>query len=738
MLPAKPISSSSHTQNGKTKQIAPRGSKLVRGGSKKPAPISPSSLLNSHSPVRRSLKSTNSKLASEVQSSKVTRPVKTSESQRQIAFLQEELNRIRGQLVSVEQEKVKALEGLKDANRVADENYGKYEEALIAQKKAEESSKIAKIRADGIEQAAIEAARKKEEDWKKELDVVRNQHDMNASALSSTVEELERVRKELILASDARITAIRHFNDAKKIAEVNAEKVESLTSEVGRLESLLNANTENSNSENQEIVRKLNSVIDFLNGKLEKARLEKEKFLDMEALIEVLGVEENHAKKGEADAHKLINELKSKVELLEAQLEETNISQRSSLNSLDLATKQLEDCKELLQNSDAEIAALKMKVKSSEFEVIEHNEALKEMERCISGAQQEASEKANEVNILNLAIQNVEKEKLHALNDEKALVANLETLSEENKKLTEELQSAGDKSERDKEAMERLASDLQKVSLEARKAQEKLFEKLSEMEDAQAQIEQLSTALRNSKENYELMLDEARYEIVCLKKSIERYDSEAESLKAELNMKKLDVINSVNKSEDDLAVAEADSQAEENDEAQVPKELTIDESEATEAAMVDATSFKERLLDIENELQCVSQENSSKQKSEAAAIEKIKELSILLSKAKASELLLGMQDDPLNLKIKNADGNQKTKDGAKFGFSSERENDVEAIDDELDSTMRSSSFRHVNEPSSENLNGGSTHPRNKPEEGKKKKALLNKFGYLVKRKSNQK
>ncbi|CAL5323793.1 unnamed protein product [Camellia sinensis] len=119
-----------------------------------------------------------------------TRVLKGSELQTQLSLVQEDLKKAQEKLVLVEKEKTRANEELKEAQRLAKEANEKLREALVAQKQAEENSEIEKFWVVEMEQAGIEASQKKEE-WQKEIEAVRNQHERLA----------ERV-KELLIAVD--------------------------------------------------------------------------------------------------------------------------------------------------------------------------------------------------------------------------------------------------------------------------------------------------------------------------------------------------------------------------------------------------------------------------------------------------------------------------------------------------------------------------------------------------------
>ncbi|MCI25593.1 WEB family protein, partial [Trifolium medium] len=176
---------------------------------------------------------------------------KSSELQTQLNAAQEDLKKAKEQLVKAEKEKENAINELKEAQRLSEEANEKLREAMVAQKRAEDDSEIEKFRAVELEQAGIEAAQKKEEQWQRELESVRNQHALDVSALLTTTQELQRVKQELLMTSDAKNQALSHADDATKIAEIHAEKVEILSAELIRLKGLLDSKLETEASENK-------------------------------------------------------------------------------------------------------------------------------------------------------------------------------------------------------------------------------------------------------------------------------------------------------------------------------------------------------------------------------------------------------------------------------------------------------------------------------------------------------
>ncbi|XP_021899648.1 putative WEB family protein At1g65010, chloroplastic, partial [Carica papaya] len=300
----------------KSSPATPRVSKLSRGVTKSETD-SPSSLQNSRLSVERSPRSINSK-PTITRSPKVATPpekpqarvAKSSELQAQLSQLQEDLKKTKEQIALIEKEKEKALDELRDAQKVSEDANEKLREALVAQKRAEEDSEIEKFRAVEMEQAGIEAAQKKEEEWRKELESIRNQHALDVAALLSTTQELQRVKQELAMTSDAKDQALSHADDATKIAEMHAEKVEILSSELTRLKALLDSKHESEAIENNEAVLKLKSEIDILTHELDKARSFEKKLIEREATIEQLNVDLEAARMAESYARNLVAEWK--------------------------------------------------------------------------------------------------------------------------------------------------------------------------------------------------------------------------------------------------------------------------------------------------------------------------------------------------------------------------------------------------------------------------------------------
>ncbi|KAK2658369.1 hypothetical protein Ddye_004902 [Dipteronia dyeriana] len=669
----------------KATPATPRVSRLNRGVTKS-EPDSHSPLQNSRLSIDRSPRSINSKPAIDRRSPKVTatltakvtatppakatatpplgkvttppekpqsRIAKGSELQVQLNVVQEDLKKTKEQIALVEKEKAQSIEELKEAQRAAEEANEKLREALVAQKRAEEDSEIEKFRAVELEQSGIEAAQKKEDEWHKEIESVRNQHALDVSALLSTTQELQRLKQELAMTSDAKNQALSHADDATKIAEIHVEKVEILSSELTRLKALLDSKHESEAIEKKELVLRLEAELDLLKQELEKSKDFEEKLIEREAIVEQLNVELEAAKMAESYARNLVEEWKIRVEELEMQVEEADKLKTSASESLDSVMRQLEGNNDLLHDAESEIATLKEKVGLLEMTIGRQKGELEESVHHLDLAKNETSEMAKSVESLKSEVEALKEEKVQALNNEKLAASSVQNLLEEKNKLINELEKIMDEEEKSKKAMESLASALHEVSAEAREAKEKLLSSQTENESYEAQIEDLKLVLKATKEKYEAMLDDAKHDIDHLTNDNQQYENEFKKSQAEWEQKELHLVDCVKKSEEEqsskekernrlanlLKETEEDVCASKEEEAQLRDSLKEVEAEVIYLqetlgqAKGESMKLKESLLDKETELQCVIQENENLQAREASSVKKVEELSKLLEEA---------------------------------------------------------------------------------------------------------
>ncbi|XP_050221640.1 WEB family protein At5g16730, chloroplastic isoform X2 [Mercurialis annua] len=626
---------------------------------------SPAATQSSRLSIDRSPRTVTSKPTVDRRSPKVATPpeklqsrvVKGSELQAQLNAVQEDLKKAKEQIALIEKEKELAIDELKQAQKVADEANEKLQEALVAQKRAEDDSEVEKFRAVESEQAGIEAAQKKEDEWQKELESVKNQHALDVDALLSATQELEKVKQELAMTTDAKNKALSHADDATKIAEIHVDKMEVLSSELTRLKVLLDSKLETEANESHRMVAELVEEIDILKLELEKAKDFEKKLIEKEASTEQLNVELEAAKMAESYARSLAEEWKSSVDELEMQLEEANKLEKSASVSLCSVMKQLEENNDLLHDAEVQIASLKEKVGLLEMTIARQKGDLEESERCLGLAKEETSETAKKLESLKSELDLVKEEKTQALNNEKLAASSVQTLLEEKNKLITELENSREEEEKSKKAMESLASALHEVSAEAREAKEMLLSNQVEHESNETQIEDLKLVLKEANQRYEAIVDENKHEIDFLKNIIEESKKEILSSKAEWEQKELNLVNRVKKSDEENSSLEREidrlvdllKQTEEEacvtreEEAHLKGSLKEVEAEVISLqetlgeAKIESLKLKESLLDKENELQNLIQENEDIRTKEAISQKKVEELSKLLEEAMAKK-----------------------------------------------------------------------------------------------------
>ncbi|XP_039064603.1 WEB family protein At3g02930, chloroplastic-like isoform X2 [Hibiscus syriacus] len=660
-MSAKSKSSSSDTPT-KVSPATPRVASKVSRGLAKPEPGSPSPLQSACNSADRSQRlSLNSTPTVVRRSPKVatppekpqTRVGKGLELQAQLNSVQEDLKKANEKISLIEKEKAQAIDELKEAQKAAEEANDKLREALAAQKLAEENSEIEKFRTLELEQVEMDAAQKKDEEWKIEIESVRNQHALDVAALVSTTQELQRVKQELAMTCDTKNQALNHADDATKIAEIHAEKAEILSAELVRLKSLLELKREREISENNEMVLKLREEIESLKQEVEKAKAYEEKLVENEAFVEQLNVDLEAAKMAESYTRNVVDEWGNKVEKLEMQIGEAKKLERSTSESLNAVMKQLESTNDSLQDAESEIASLKEKVRSFEMTISTQRRDLEKSEHQINTAKEESAEARKLVESLKSELETVKEEKTRALDNEKLAVSRVQTLLEEKSKLFNELENSKDEEEKSKKAMESLASALHEVSAEARDAKEKLLSCETNNEKYETQLDELRLFLKETDEKYKTMLDDAKNEIDLLTNTIEQSKNEHQNSITEWEQKELHLVDCVKKSDEEnsslqkeinrlvnlLKQSEEEATASKEEEARLKDSLKEVESkviylqESLEEVKTESTKLKESMFDKETELQSVIQENDELRAREVASLKKVEELSKLLEEA---------------------------------------------------------------------------------------------------------
>ncbi|KZV55949.1 ATP binding protein [Dorcoceras hygrometricum] len=619
------LSALSETPNAKATPVASRLIKSSAGVAKPTADSATRRLSLDRLPASVASKTTltrRSPKLSTTPDNKGIRVSKPSEIQVEYDLAKEDLQRTKEQLLIVESEKVKVLDELKDARRLAEEANAKLSEALAAQKLAEENSEIEKFRTIEMEQAGIEAAQRKEEEFWRELEEVRNLHAMEATALQSVTEELHKVKEELAKTGDAKNLALGHAEEATKLAELHADKVEALSAEIVHLRNSHAARAEEDANERNSYVSELKSEMDSLRQELEKAK----------------HFEYRSCMRGRE---------------LVTQADEAKMLERSASESLESVIKQLEGSNNSLHNAESEIASLKEKVSLLEIAIVQQKEDLEESRHLIELAKEETSEMVKRVESLISELESVKEDKIQALNNEQLAASRIQTVLEEKNDLINVLENSRNEEEKSKNALESLTAALHEVSSEARAAKEKLFSIQAENENYEIQIQDLNLALKETNQRYESRISDAKKEIHGHENAIKQSKHDLQNLTAEWEQKELILINSVKQSEEEccslkseisrllnlLKIAEGEACAVKDDENRWKKSLKEAESELITLKEVlskteaENMGLKMSLIDRENELQNVLHKNEELQDREAASLKKAEELSKLLEEA---------------------------------------------------------------------------------------------------------
>ncbi|KAH9625023.1 hypothetical protein KSS87_008090 [Heliosperma pusillum] len=289
---------------------------------------------------------------------------KPSELQAQLQAAQDDLKKAKEKLALSEKEKGQALNDLKEAKKIADEANEKLQQALVAQKRAEESSEIENFRAVELEQAAIDASQKKEEEWKKELESLRSQllSDDKASFVNAK-EELQKVKQELALVIETKNQALAHADDATKIAEVHAEKVEFLSSELVRLKDLLESKVKDETFENGMVVelrQELEKAKSFEQELIEKEKSYEKNLVDMKSEIESLREELNKAMACQEDLvqkeksyEKIVSDMTVELASRDQDLEKAKICEKSYEKTIEELKSKLDSLHQDLEKAKA-------------------------------------------------------------------------------------------------------------------------------------------------------------------------------------------------------------------------------------------------------------------------------------------------------------------------------------------------------------------------------------------------
>ncbi|KAF8096895.1 hypothetical protein N665_0299s0054 [Sinapis alba] len=476
----------------------------------------------------------------------------SSESQPRLIQVKEDLRKANELIASLEDEKAKALDELK---QVQEKAYEQMYEAF----QVEENFEIEKFKAV---EAGVEAFHRQEEELKKELEIVKNQHASDSALLLLVTRELEKVTQQLAAA-----------NDAKNMLSSHAEKVDILSSDLIRLNALLDSTREKETIASKQIA--------VLKNELENARCFEAEVKKGEMIIEKLNGEIEVLNMAKSYAHGSADQWCNKAMELEEQLEEANMMKRS-------AVKQLEGSKE-------EAGKLK-----SELETVneEKKQGLKREQDANSSVQILLEEKHRLLSELEKSV--VAKQ---------SLASALLQASNESRVLKEKLLSLG-------------GQDYE--------TQAEHYKKM--LEEARHEINVLVSAAEKAKKQFESSMVDWEMREAGLVNHVKKFDEEVSSMGKEMN--RLGTLVKRTKEEADGA-RKKESQM--RDDLKEVEDEVICLQETLREARAESLKLNAKMLDKETEFQSVIHENDLLRVKEDDSMKKIKELSKLLEEALAKK-----------------------------------------------------------------------------------------------------
>ncbi|KAL0700279.1 hypothetical protein Bca4012_056401 [Brassica carinata] len=325
-------------------------------------------------------------------------------------------------------------------------------------------------------EARLEAFHRKEEELKKELKIVKNQHASDSAVLLLVTRELEKVSLELAAANNAKNLPLNQAENTSKMIFIHAEKVDILSSELIWLKVILDSTQEKQTISNEEIA--------VLKSELEKARSCEAEVKERDKIIKKLDAEIEVLKLAKSYAYGFSDQWCNKAIELEEQLEEANMMKKSASNSLVSLIKQLEGSNTGLQVMESEVTDLKDKAKLMATVGIKQRQVLEKSEHLLETAEELLSK--------------VEKEEIN-------LKTELEIFKDEKSKTLSELERSKEEEEKSETAIQSLALELHQTSSE-RMLKRRLLSIGGQ--DYETHVEDRKLVIKSTNEKYEKILHE--------------------------------------------------------------------------------------------------------------------------------------------------------------------------------------------------------------------------------------
>ncbi|KAL5705136.1 hypothetical protein ACHQM5_023478 [Ranunculus cassubicifolius] len=388
---------------------------------------------------------------------------------------------------------------------------------------------------------------------------------------------------------------------------------------------------------------------------LEQATVESAKKRDQAWQLELDTVQKNHASDVEALSQQfqlvqkqLVSALKDKDEAIRMveTLEKAKSREREVPNNIEL------------EEVKVEIISLKEKIGILEESVAVKNKDLEVSHQCLEKAKLDTHAIKEAFETLKSDFQVAKDVQADAQEREGIAMSKVRSLTEEMNALKNEVKLATSAEENSRKAMDEMALVMIEVSNENKELKESLRLKKSELDRVNQEAEILKQGVRPTEEKYLSLLMDTRKELDQEKSVSGRLKMEAEDSILAWNQKELEFINCIRNSDEEsnglkqensklkVSLKKAEDMAkvarEENTKLRDILKQALNETtaakEAAEIAREENSELKDNLLDKEDVLQELARENERLRIKETAGHETIKELKKLLSSSSAREL----------------------------------------------------------------------------------------------------
>ncbi|KAL8036163.1 hypothetical protein ABFX02_12G141600 [Erythranthe guttata] len=474
-------------------------------------PGSDSDSFSSPNPVSKTPKTRSPKIVDrrspQSASTEKKRPNRVPELESKLAHLQEELKKVKDQLISSESQKTRANQEAEDAKKQLNSMLAKLEET---QKQLNELTDSDESRVQELRKISQDRDR----EWQSELDAVKKHHSIDSSALASALNEIQRLKVQLDRVSESEAAQAKRAESAHtEIRSLKVELTEALEL-VEKLRNQINSSRESESGAVEEVSRAqmllevLKNTEETLHSEYDNAveshtslfvELEqsKNRVDSLEELVSRLKADLASSGKTSANPSNELNHLKTEANQLRGALE---LAERRYQDQYLQSTLQIRDAYESVKHVETEScqreAELEAKLQESKAEVDEFRAKLIEKENAL----QNPNMKENELEIELKKSDSVLEDLKASLLDKET---KLQSIAEENERL--KLEIAKREIERNKLNDEAIASErealmkLGYLTEEADKSCRKAIRFNEELDAAQAVNLEMEAELRKLK-----------------------------------------------------------------------------------------------------------------------------------------------------------------------------------------------------------------------------------------------